>query len=721
MYCAFKAEGLCSVFRKRKFMQFCKHCADHRIDGSVTVYLSLSLFQVALLCSRLLSVLNLCADMGVKGLQYFMEACYPDTCIHVDLRQLAVAHAADHPDLMPIVVVDGLACLRYWYQCQAWVHGGQWKEYMHSLQTFVEAFKAIGLRLVFFFDGTIEEKKRAEWVKRRLRVNQDIAKVFNYIKNRHQQPGREMFCIPSGLATFSRFALKSLGHETYCSVREGDYEIAEYALRNNSIGILGQDTDFVIYDTVPYLSIAKLSLENMTTVQYSREKLCHILKLSKSDLPLLACILGNDVVPEHHLQNLRNNALTLYGKKQQGGKVHAVAQFIKSHHPNCDETCSISSLPLSKVDKKIVEKGIQSYLLPGQTSPWLDQSLPYPELVCVMEKYLKKDILQAAKEKHIRAECFLSYNVLHDGVVECSNTLEDEELGLPPQAILYQPLREHIYSILQPSSSVKEWFVFPRNPLKEPKQVYPKPLALPVSTFLAVFDLQDFAEDLKSFDTPLVAVICLVTYIAVQAKHFSVEDIDAYLSQAVCIRYKSYTDLQHTRVPQVDPRAVHLGSLFVRGLTYVIAANSVCGFPFAMNEIMPWKIFDGLLFHSKYLQAHSNCAREELLEGNPAWMLLFVTLRDLVLGACGRRGYTILSFPGRQIPGRPMDEESQREWEPQFFGTLTIDSIPGVQPFTCKDMVLDQVQEQDVLTKEDVTLPQDGLSSEAKFQLSLDS
>ena len=44
------------------------------------------------------------------------------------------------------------------------------------------------------------------------------------------------------------------------------------------------------------------------------------------------------------------------------------------------------------------------------------------------------------------------YNVLHDGVVDCSNTLEDEEeVQLPPQAILYQPIREHIYSILLPA------------------------------------------------------------------------------------------------------------------------------------------------------------------------------------------------------------------------------------------------------------------------------
>lgn len=72
-----------------------------------------------------------------------------------------------------------------------------------------------------------------------------------------------------------------------------------------------------------------------------------------------------------------------------------------------------------------------------------------------MINFLKKrrtfSVLQAAKERHIQAEGFMVYNVLQYGVVECSNTLEDEELGLPPQAILYQPLREHIYSILLPS------------------------------------------------------------------------------------------------------------------------------------------------------------------------------------------------------------------------------------------------------------------------------
>lgn len=34
----------------------------------------------------------------------------------------------------------------------------------------------------------------------------------------------------------------------FCSVREADYEIASYARQHGSMGILGEDSDFIIYD-----------------------------------------------------------------------------------------------------------------------------------------------------------------------------------------------------------------------------------------------------------------------------------------------------------------------------------------------------------------------------------------------------------------------------------------------------------------------------------------
>lgn len=336
--------------------------------------------------------------MGVQGLNSFMENCCPEICVKVDLKKMAVDHINAHPGSTPTLVVDGMACVRQWYSCQAWVHGGQWKEYMHILNEFVSAFSAAGIKLVFYFDGVVEERKRAEWVRRRLRSNKDIAKIFHFIKNHGQQPGKDLFSLPSGLATFSRFALKSLGQETKCSTREGDYEIASYANSHNCMGILGQDSDFVIYDTVPYLSASKLCLQRMTTVLFSREKLCHALGLEKAELPLIACLLGNDVVPDTCMRHVRERALNEYSSKygrHQGEKVLAVADFIRNCHPFVGERSEgFASLSLSVKDKHLLENGLHSYILPGQRFPWSNQKLLDSDTACAMENFVDAAILK---------------------------------------------------------------------------------------------------------------------------------------------------------------------------------------------------------------------------------------------------------------------------------------------------------------------------------------
>ncbi|KAJ7984887.1 hypothetical protein DPEC_G00359430 [Dallia pectoralis] len=662
--------------------------------------------------------------MGVKGLQYFIEKCCPEACVMVDLREMARRHVNSHQDGScsnppPTLVVDGMACLRQWYSCQAWVHGGQWKEFMHRLEEFVAAFSSAGIRLVFFFDGVVEEGKRAEWVKRRLRVNEDIARVFHHLKCYAQQPDGDLFCLPSGLATFARFALKSLCQETRCSVREADYEIASFAVRHNCMGILGQDTDFIIFDSVPYLSVSQLRLDTMTTVLFSRDTLCHALRLRKAELPLLACLLGNDVVPEQRMQQLRRDALAAYRRKHpqsppQGEKIYAVADFISSNQLSVKGNQGVSSVSLS--DREALEKAVRYYLLPGQQPLWEVHNTSHPSSVCVMDGYLSPAVLQAAREQHMRAECFMVYNVLNEGVVECSNTLEDiEDTELSPQAIVFLPSREHIYGILLPTypddcegmPNVREWFVFPGNPLKEPKLVSPKPVNLSgvkpdlnvlwfgkdpeasrlrVSAFWAVFELGEFSEEHGRLDGPLLVVLGLVTYIAMQVLHLSLEDIDAYLSQAICVRNKSYTELLHTTVSHVEPRAVQLGSLFVRGLTYMLAANSTCGSPFPVEQLMPWNTFDGLLFHSKYLLAHSGTSQELLLEGNASWVSQFRSLRELVLGACRRRGRIIQSRPRATRPGERVNNGGTQwgrgapsDWNdtpPQHHWTRARDSRP---------------------------------------------
>ncbi|XP_045356330.1 constitutive coactivator of peroxisome proliferator-activated receptor gamma isoform X12 [Leopardus geoffroyi] len=316
--------------------------------------------------------------MGVRGLQGFVGSTCPHICTVVNFKELAEHHRSKHPGCTPTIVVDAMCCLRYWYTPESWICGGQWREYFSALRDFVKTFTAVGIRLIFFFDGTVEQDKRDEWVKRRLKNNREISRIFHYIKSHKEQPGRNMFFIPSGLAIFTRFALKSLGQETLCSLQEADYEVASYGLQNNCLGILGEDTDYLIYDTCPYFSISELCLDSLDTVMLCREKLCESLDISLADLPLLACLLGNDIIPEGMFESFRYKCLSSYASVKEnfdkkGNIILAVADHIsKVLRLHQGEKKLEEMLPLGP-NKALFYKGVASYLLPGQKSPWFFQ------------------------------------------------------------------------------------------------------------------------------------------------------------------------------------------------------------------------------------------------------------------------------------------------------------------------------------------------------------
>ncbi|KAK5935131.1 hypothetical protein CgunFtcFv8_020517 [Champsocephalus gunnari] len=639
--------------------------------------------------------------MGVKGLQSFMDRCCPEACVPVNLREISRQHVAKRQigctttanSTRPTLVVDGMACLRHWYSCKDWVCGGQWREYMDGLKGWVEAFSSAGIRLVFFFDGVVEEQKRREWVKRRCRVNGEISKLFRHIKAQGEQPGRELFCLPSGLATFTRFALRSLGQEVFCSVREADYEIASYARQHGSMGILGQDSDFIIYDSAPCFSVAKLRIHSLTTVMYDRQRLCQTIGLTVAQLPLLACLLGNDVVSEDKMMHIRNNAMATYridnptahSGAPQGQMVMAVSHLVSSVWGREEQETGLipQTLNLSAPHRELLKRGVHSYLLPGEEAIQLgDISAPSS----AFEKHVSSEILKACREKHVAAEGFMVYSVLCEGVIECSNTLEDEEdTELLPQALVYKPCRQRIYGLLLFNGhegsrvdlpAIREWFVYAGNALKEPDMVHPVPISLqynqPVldllwfgngpevsslrlKSFLSMFDCQELSELYGAVEDSLLAALCLVTYIALQIQTLSQEDCDAYLSQAVCLRLKSQKELQHIKLPFLCSRAVQLGSLYVRGLAHLLGANCASGGPLPGATLMPWSSFDGRLFHSKYLLAHSGSDNTVLLDRDPFCLSQFLCLREKLTETCRKRGRVLQSRPKapQQAPGPP--------------------------------------------------------------------
>ncbi|XP_076582108.1 constitutive coactivator of peroxisome proliferator-activated receptor gamma [Chaetodon auriga] len=631
--------------------------------------------------------------MGVKGLQSFMDRCCPEACVPVDLREMARQHVAKSQQgcttsantTRPTLVVDGMACLRHWYSCKDWVCGGQWREYMDVLKSWVEAFTLAGIRLVFFFDGVVGEQKRQEWVKRRRRVNGEISKIFRHMKAHGEQPGRELFCLPSGLATFTCFALRSLGQKVFCSVQEADYEVASYARLHGSMGILGQDSDFIIYDSAPYLSVAMLRINSLSTVLYDRQRLCQTIGLAVTQLPVLACLLGNDVVSEEQMQHIRNGAMATYrihnpaphSGAPQGQMVLAVSHLVNSLWGRVEEEPGLipQSLNLSDPHRELLKRGICSYLLPGQEALHGGDISALPSAPA-FEKHVSPEILKACREKHVAAEGFMVYSVVWEGVTECSNTLEDaDDAELLPQALVYKPCRQLIYGLLLLHGhdgstvdlpAVREWFVYPGNPLKEPDLVHPVPVSLPcdqpslnllwfgtdpevsalrLTSFLSVFDCQEYFELYGAVEDCLLAALCLVTYIVLQVQTLSQEDLDAYLSQAVCLRLKSTLELQQIKLPFLSSRAVQLASLYVRGLSHLLGANCASGCPLPSAALMPWHSFDGRLFHSKYLLSHSGTEKTVLLDSDSSCLSLFLFLREKVTETCRKRGRVLQSRP----------------------------------------------------------------------------
>ena len=70
------------------------------------------------------------------------------------------------------------------------------------------------------------------------------------------------------------------------------------------------------------------------------------------------------------------------------------------------------------------------------------------------------------------------------------------------------------------------------------------------------------------------------------------------------------------QVPRTDLRGVHLAALFLRGMSVICEVNGACGQPLNMNNLMPWRFFDGKLFHVKYLMSQEGASVEQLCDGN---------------------------------------------------------------------------------------------------------
>ncbi|PSN33202.1 hypothetical protein C0J52_23309 [Blattella germanica] len=391
--------------------------------------------------------------MGIMRLEKYLEKDVPNGyCSRVSIQDLAQKYQED-TGKVPVMIVDGAYCLRTVYKemRHEWFLGGQLKEFVAALKQFVGAFENIGVRLMFFFDGATQEKKRHTWILRKEQQLQKVAILFQNLRNGFKDDNQD-FLLPPLVGAIGRFIAK---YECHCDVQvstqECDSEMADFAWRHHCFAILSRDTDFVLL----------------------REALLKSLSLEDHEFLLVASLLGNDVIPwrkvlHFHKKLCRNDCNDIFSV------LPSVVNYIKNK--NIPKDYNFEYLEDIAVDifndkdmANSIEESIKSYLPPAENK------LQQNDDVIEIQKW--EEILEMVAQKHLT--CCLTthlYPVMLGEAYELAVAIEDfTDRHWKPASKIYFPLRKRIYGLLLFEKSdamvVKEWCIDNNKCPKKPRRV----------------------------------------------------------------------------------------------------------------------------------------------------------------------------------------------------------------------------------------------------------
>ena len=220
---------------------------------------------------------------------------------------------------------------------------------------------SFGAKLVFFYDGPGQLAKQETKVKRKNEKYQTCIEILRDIesglslemvskKHRNWYPQHK----PAGI----KEAAKKYGEFHLSVEKEADLEIAAYAVKNNALAILAEDTDFLIFEgNWRYWSAESINLKTMKTIEYNRNGFKQFLGLSYEQLKLFATISGSDI--------LRYDDVLPFHKRlgHPREKFRNISNFIKRFHHTLsqnDKHVILANMFGSKYSKEMEEKFLNS-------------------------------------------------------------------------------------------------------------------------------------------------------------------------------------------------------------------------------------------------------------------------------------------------------------------------------------------------------------------------
>lgn len=558
--------------------------------------------------------------MGIRNLQTFVENDCPGAFYDVDIGELA--RAAVYQGIEPVIIVDAYNIVGHLYRQLDWVSGGQFREFTEHLAQFIQGFSSLGIKLIFVGDGSCQTDKRDEWIKRRYeRLEKIVYPVYDALK-RAQFPDFLEGLIPMVLITTQ---LKYIFHQDVrTSLREADEEISELARDHRAIGILAQDSDYLIYrSNTTYLSMNELNWVTMKTKAYDPRQLAHTLNIQDSQLPLLALLAGNDVV----------NAQRLHRNTRGKNRFWPICDFIRDNGFSQDFKGQLDDL------KWVARDVFQDESL----IPLLQRSLRQYWLRTVDIQLSRSssqrdanwdEIIELFRADYISNISPKMFPVMIGKPYESCTAMEDyrESYLIPPAGLLWESTRQRVYGILlkeKPGAvvdnefviKVDEWVMNGPQTIDSVCQVspvmpdqHPGLLTLHTRHTDAVQEERlrllawcvDPRLDPQLLTDLTPGEICLLTNLyKMQWERESpvLEDweVRVFILQFYCLEEWTGRDRRGLTRVLPNPRGLHLATLYTRSFMPNIV--DAVGRPFSLGHTLLNDQLDGKLFQNVYNQA----------------------------------------------------------------------------------------------------------------------
>lgn len=222
--------------------------------------------------------------------------------------------------------------------------GGRHEKILKNWTNLLRNLKSTGCSLVFFRDLKTENSKLQKSLSRCNYIHNLSIKLYDLIDS-GERLNNVSKKVAAGALTTAFYGMgliaNKFGQVFNSTKHECDFELAQYATNHKVMAVLSNDSDFLIFPGPWKLwSSEKLrekrdknnSKRIIETIEYDRNALAKICSLSQHQLPLLATILGNDIMEKY---NARLNEICIRFDRNEA-KVKNAARIVQEIYETMD-------------------------------------------------------------------------------------------------------------------------------------------------------------------------------------------------------------------------------------------------------------------------------------------------------------------------------------------------------------------------------------------------